>query len=96
VVTSVGDGPCSNAWVKNRRVASRSRFSVTRTSMTWPNGIVALMGSGYGCAGGGAPGQMARGEFGERRGEPLLWVEFHAAMGILFRYCSTTWHTERQ
>jgi transposase InsO family protein len=41
VVTSVGDGPCSSAWVKNRRVAARSRFSATSTSMTWPNWSIA-------------------------------------------------------
>jgi hypothetical protein len=36
-VTSVGDGPCCSAWVKNRRVAATSRFVDTSTSMTWPN-----------------------------------------------------------
>ena len=32
-----GRGPCSRGRVKNRRVAARSRFSETRTSMTCPN-----------------------------------------------------------
>ena len=42
VVTSVGDGPCSSARVKNRRVATMSRFSETNTSMTCPNWSIAL------------------------------------------------------
>jgi hypothetical protein len=41
VPTSVGRGPDSRAPVKNRRVAARSRFPQTRTSMTWPNWSIA-------------------------------------------------------
>jgi hypothetical protein len=36
VLTSVGRGPCSNARVKDRQVATRSCFSETSTSMSWP------------------------------------------------------------
>jgi hypothetical protein len=41
VFTSVGRGLWLSAWVKNRRVAARARFSVMRTSMTWPNWSIA-------------------------------------------------------
>jgi hypothetical protein len=41
VMTSVGDGPCSSARVKNRRVAAMSRFWETSTSMTCPNWSIA-------------------------------------------------------
>jgi hypothetical protein len=36
VLTPAGRGPCSRARVKNRRVAAKSRFCATTTSMTWP------------------------------------------------------------
>jgi hypothetical protein len=39
---SLGRGPCSKARVKNRRVAARSRFWETSTSMTCPNWSIAV------------------------------------------------------
>jgi hypothetical protein len=41
VVTLVEHGPCTRARMKNRRVAARSRFGDTSTSMTWPSWSIA-------------------------------------------------------